>query len=121
MDRARRCKGFGGKRGANSGRADAMSGTAMRFFAPLVLAALLPAGSARAVEPDLEYGAFQRGYYLTALSLATQRATEKSDPKAMTLIGEIYANGLGIPQNDAKASEWYRFAANRGDANAMFA
>ncbi len=74
-----------------------------------------------AEELDLAYGAFQRGYYITAFALATQRAAAKDDPKSMTLIGELYANGLGVPQDDKKAEEWYRLAAARGDANAMFA
>ena len=74
-----------------------------------------------APEPDLAFGAFQRGYYLTAFALATKRVDEKSDPKAMTLLGELYANGFGVPQNDAKASEWYHLAAARGDREAMFA
>jgi len=72
-------------------------------------------------EPDMAFGAFQRGYYITAFSLATQRAGDKHDPKSMTLLGELYANGLGVPQDDKKAEEWYKLAAARGDANAMFA
>jgi uncharacterized protein len=72
-------------------------------------------------KPDLAFGAFQRGYYLTAFSLATQRATAKNDAKSMTLLGELYANGLGVPQDDQKAASWYRLAAARGDPNAMFA
>ena len=39
----------------------------------------------------------------------------------MTLLGELYAGGLGVPQNDAKAAEWYKLAADRGDREAMFA
>ncbi len=39
----------------------------------------------------------------------------------MTLLGELYANGLGVPQDDKKAAEWYKLAADRGDADAMFA
>ena len=39
----------------------------------------------------------------------------------MTLLGELYANGLGVPQNDKKAAEWYKLAADRGDREAMFA
>ena len=69
---------------------------------------------------DYAYSAFQQGYYLTALALATHRATDHNDAAAMTLIGELYAGGLGVPQNDAKAAEWYRLAAARGDRNAMF-
>ena len=71
--------------------------------------------------PDMAYGAFQRGYFITAFSLATDRITNDGDPKAMTLLGELYAEGLGVPQDDRRAAEWYRLAAARGDSNAMFA
>jgi uncharacterized protein len=39
----------------------------------------------------------------------------------MTLLGELYSNGLGVPLDDAKAARWYGLAAGRGDRNAMFA
>ena len=71
--------------------------------------------------PDLAYGAYQRGYYLTAFAIATRRVEDKSDVKAMTLLGELYANGYGVERNDRKAVEWYRLAADRGDREAMFA
>jgi TPR repeat protein len=70
---------------------------------------------------DLAYGAYQRGYFLTAFREATKRAGESNDSKAMTLLGELYADGLGVPASDQKAVEWYRLAADRGDPNAMFA
>ena len=81
----------------------------------------LPVRRLRVAANDLAFGAFQRGNYITAFSLATQRAADKDDPKSMTLLGELYANGLGVPQNDKKAEDWYKLAAARGDANAMFA
>ncbi len=71
--------------------------------------------------PDMAYGAFQRGYFLTAFSLATERVTNGADPKAMTLLGELYADGLGVARDDRRAAEWYNLAAARGDSNAMFA
>jgi uncharacterized protein len=71
--------------------------------------------------PDMAYGAFQRGYFLTAFSLATDRVTNDADPKAMTLLGQLYADGLGVAQDDRRAAEWYGLAAGRGDSNAMFA
>jgi len=37
--------------------------------------------------PDPAFGAFQRGQYVTAFGLATQRALDKKDPKSMTLVG----------------------------------
>ena len=39
----------------------------------------------------------------------------------MTLLGELYANGLGVANDDKKAAEWYKLAAERGDREAMFA
>jgi len=75
-------------------------------------------------EPDLAYGAFQRGYYLTAFKEAMtriDRGGDKGDMHAMTLLGELYASGLGVPQDDVKAAKWYRLAADRGDRDAMFA
>ncbi|MEO1398426.1 MAG: tetratricopeptide repeat protein, partial [Pseudomonadota bacterium] len=69
---------------------------------------------------DLAYGAFQRGYYLTALKLALPRA-ETGDPAAQTLIAELYWNGFGVGRDQKKAVEWYRFAANSGNREARFA
>ena len=69
--------------------------------------------------PDLAYGAYQRGYFLTALQLALPRA-ESGDPAAQTLIAEIYWHGLGAAQDKEKAAEWYRFAANGGGREAQF-
>ena len=69
---------------------------------------------------DLAYGAFQRGYYLTALRLALPRA-ESGDPAAQTLIAELYWNGLGIARDQKKALEWYKFAAESGNKEAQFA
>jgi TPR repeat protein len=71
--------------------------------------------------PDLAFGAFQRGYFLTAFALAEKRIELDGDPKSMTLLGELYANGLGVAKDDTKAAEWYKLAAARGDSNAMFA
>src|SRR5262249_19966415 len=84
-------------------------------------AAPAPASAAARHEPDLAYGAYQRGYYITAFSTATRRVDESKDVKAMTLLGELYANGLGVQRDDKKAAEWYRLAAERGDREAMFA
>ncbi len=70
---------------------------------------------------DPAYGAFQRGYFLTAFQLAEQRVEQDKDPKSMTLLGELYSNGLGVPQDYGKAADWYKLAAARGDSNAMFA
>jgi TPR repeat protein len=78
------------------------------------------AAPATGPEPDLAYGAYQRGYYLSAFNTAMLRE-KLGDTKAMTLLGELYSNGFGVTQDDNKAAEWYRIAAERGDREAMFA
>ncbi|MCR4267251.1 tetratricopeptide repeat protein [Nitratireductor sp. ZSWI3] len=69
--------------------------------------------------PDAAYGAFQRGYYITAHNLALPRA-ENGDPAAQTLVAEIYARGLGMPRDAKKAAQWYAKAAEQGVPEAQF-
>lgn len=80
-------------------------------------------GSELKVDPnkktDLAYGAFQRGYYLTAFQLALPQA-ETGDPAAQTLIAELYWSGLGVALDQKKAVEWYEFAAEAGGREAQF-
>ena len=77
-------------------------------------------GAKDAGEVDLAYGAFQRGFYLSAFSLAIPRA-EKGDVAAQTLLGLIYEGGYGVPQNLEEAVAWYEFAAAGGEREAQFA
>ena len=83
--------------------------------------AAAPTATNLAQNVDLAYGAYQRGFYITAFAIATRRVEEKGDVRAMTLLGELYARGYGIARDDAKAADWYRLAADRGDREAMFA
>ncbi len=77
-------------------------------------------GDAGAGNVDLAYGAFQRGYYLSAFSLAIARA-EQGDTAAQTLLGLIYEGGYGIARDLEEAAAWYEFAAAGGDREAQFA
>jgi uncharacterized protein len=72
--------------------------------------------------PDLAFGAYQRGYYATALKEAMKRieANPKDGP-AMTLIAEIYKDGVSVKRDPAEAARWYRLAADAGDRQATFA
>ncbi|HLW91663.1 MAG TPA: tetratricopeptide repeat protein [Roseiarcus sp.] len=80
---------------------------------------LAPAPSGPA--PDLAFGAFQRGYYITALDEAMKAiAANPRDSAAMTLIGELYRTGEGIKPDGAEAERWYRLAADLGDRAARF-
>ena len=61
--------------------------------------------------------AFKRGDYAMALWLWRPLAKE-GDTTAQYLIGHMYDRGLGVPQDDVMAVEWYRKAAEQGDASA---
>lgn len=70
---------------------------------------------------DIAFGAYQRGYFITALREATRRvAANARDAAAMTLIGEIYHDGLAVPLDMAEAARWYRLASDLGDKEAAF-
>ena len=71
---------------------------------------------------DIAYGAYQRGYYLTALQEATKRLDKnKDDTAAMTLVGEIYKDGFSVRRSLTEAARWYKLAADRGDRQGAFA
>ena len=63
-----------------------------------------PAAAAPANSPDVDvvYGAYQRGWYRTAFAEATKRVDEKNDVKAMTLLAELYADGLGVAKDEVR-------------------
>jgi uncharacterized protein len=72
--------------------------------------------------PDLAFGAYQRGYYATALQEAMKRLTANpKDGPAMTLVAEIYKDGVSVKRDPAEAARWYRLAADAGDRQATFA
>ena len=71
-------------------------------------------------DDDAAYVAFDQGKYLTALKLA-EEAARRDDPQAHTLIGRIYADGLGVPKDDSTAARWYARAAELGDIPGMLA
>jgi uncharacterized protein len=72
--------------------------------------------------PDLAFGAYQRGYYATALQEAMKRLQDNAkDGPAMTLIAEIYKDGVSVKRDPGEAARWYRLAADAGDRQATFA
>lgn len=106
-----------------------LAGTGAAFAAPDTPAVPVlpgPTGGATmtiAMDParvDLAYGAYQRGLYLTAFRDATARLDHNHDDSAaMTLLGELYNQGLGVRQSSKQAADWYQLAAAHGDAHAM--
>ena len=81
---------------------------------------LTAAGEESAFPADYAYGAFQRGWFLTAFSLALERA-EKNDAAAQTLLGVLLSRGLGVKKDLAAAADWYGLAAKSGNPEALYA
>eukprot|EP00961_Rhodomonas_salina_P217132 2933909-Rhodomonas_salina.1 len=50
-----------------------------------------------------------------------KEAAEKGDAKAMTLMGVCYGMGRDVEQDDAKAAEWFKKAADAGNGEACLA
>jgi uncharacterized protein len=69
---------------------------------------------------DAAFLAFEKGEYLTALTLAGQRAAA-GDAAAHTLTGRIFDQGLGVNKDEVVAARWYTKGAELGDIDAAFA
>ena len=46
-------------------------------------------------------------------------AAERGNPEGQLELGRMYADGEGVPENDAEAVRWYRLAAEQGNASAQ--
>jgi clan AA aspartic protease (TIGR02281 family) len=68
-------------------------------------------GDARALS-DIGLAAYTSGDYATALRLLRPLA-DKGFVKPQLYLGLMYANGQGVPRNDAAAVSWYRKAADK--------
>ena len=62
--------------------------------------------------------AAKRGNYVAAYDI-WQTLAERGDTRAQYNIGVLYDQGLGVPQNFAEATRWYRLAAERGHVDAQ--
>ena len=49
----------------------------------------------------------------------TKLLAEQGNATAQYSLGFKYANGNGVPENDAEAVKWFRLAAEQGNANAQ--
>ncbi len=86
---------------------------------PVSIAPIIPSTTPtpETITGDPAYGAFQRGWYLTALALATRQA-EAGITSSKTLLGVLYETGRGIPQDLPLAASWYELASKDGDNQA---
>ena len=90
---------------------------ALRFPVALVLSIVCLTAPARA---DFKAGenAYHRGDYATALR-EWQPLAKQGDAVAQYHLGLLYANGQGVPKDDAQARQWYEKAAVQGHVEAQ--
>jgi TPR repeat protein len=89
-----------------------------RLILSLGTALLLTAGTVWAGPLDDATAANKHGDYATALK-AFQSLAAQGNAEAQTNLGQLYANGKGVPQDYAQARQWYEKAAAQGDALAQ--
>ncbi|HHF5802937.1 TPA: tetratricopeptide repeat protein [Haemophilus influenzae] len=100
----------------------------MRFTKTLLTTALFGASVfsfqstawADTLEQQFQQGseATTRGDYQTTFKFLLPLA-EQGNAQAQLMLGNMYANGLGVKQDDVEAVKWYRKAAEQGVANAQ--
>ena len=49
-----------------------------------------------------------------------KKAAEQGNAKAQNNLGLMYAQGAGVPEDDAEAVRWYQWAAEQGNAEAQY-
>jgi TPR repeat protein len=93
----------------------------MRGFIRFTLFAVLLLSSAAAYAASLEKGlaAYSRGDYDTAMANC-QPLADEGNVEAMFCVGQMYANGFGVPMDDAMALKWYGLAAGEGHPEALY-
>jgi uncharacterized protein len=84
----------------------------LRLLASLVAMAVV-AAPALAAPLDDGIRAAQTGNFATAFQLLTPLA-ESGNAQAQFVVGVLFANGRGVPEDPAEAAKWYRRAAEQG-------
>ena len=51
---------------------------------------------------------------------SVQIDAEHGDSQAQYLLGNMYANGIGVHENDQEAFKWYMKSAEQGQENAQY-
>lgn len=93
------------------------SGIMRRVIQVLTFLVLLCCGAPWTFAQD-PFVAFQKKDYAAALD-GFQTLAAQGNPNAMNNLGLMYANGLGVPRDDAVAVKWYGRAAGIGHIDAI--
>ena len=89
-----------------------------RLILSLATALLLTAGTVSASPLEDASAANKRGDYATALK-TVQSLAAQGNAEAQNNLGQLYANGQGVPQDYSQARQWYEKAAAQGHALAQ--
>ena len=90
-------------------------GMVVSVLLAFILLAVSAVGAQTFEEASAEYN---RGDYAVAFE-SFRTFAEQGDARAQFVLGTMYADGKGVPQDDAEAVRWYRRAAEQGDARAQ--
>ena len=93
----------------------------MKNLHVLLMVSLLTCAGGVAIAQDYDAGlkAFQAGDFQTALK-EWKPLADQGHAGAQNNLGWMYADGYGVPEDDAGAVRWYRLAADQGDADAQY-
>ena len=87
----------------------------------LTLATVLSLAFNQVTAQDFNKGleAAQAGDFATALK-EWKPLAEQGNEKAQNILGAMYYEGIGVPQDYTEAAKWYRLAAEQGGVDAQY-
>lgn len=92
----------------------------IRFHTVFAMIAILATSSLASAGPYQDsVAAYLRGDFIAAHKLSKPLA-EQGNKRSQFLLGALYAEGRGVPQDYVEASKWLRRAADQGDSYAQF-
>ena len=91
----------------------------MKLFLTTLLLAITLSSTVFADDFSDGAAAYKKGDYKTAVKLWKPLA-EQGNANAQFVLGLMYANGEGVPEDDKQAVKWYRLAAEQGLADAQY-
>ena len=88
----------------------------MRCATQAAIFAVMLALAASSFAGQLEDGkaAYDRQHYAMALRLLQPLAADQGSPPAQFLLGDMYADGRGVPKDYVAAYEWYHISLAHG-------
>jgi uncharacterized protein len=91
----------------------------IRFFRDALVLAMVAVSPA--IATSYREGAYAFNHYEDARAVRILGPlAAHGDPRAQALLGFMYANGRGVPQNQVEAAIWYRRAADQGNPTAQY-